>query len=199
MIADVDGLLDSECPVEWACDHLLTVGYGERATVFAYPGRADLVIRISDYPDGWFAHASGLNAAEEMGDGGAWRRHGPVAHDMVFKDGYYLAVCERLDRIHDEDTEALEWVETARLIMAHKPVEAEQLARFNRAQPDFSSFLRWCPAKAMDIYRMDNWMLRGRYLVLNDPYASMSPAEEAGFQQEYAFAEEAETCLSPQP
>ena len=121
-LLDIPGLLDADDPLAWAAENLDHVGAGGTAVVYAHPGDLGLVIRISDYPDGWFGYAMALaDIAADGGDGHlarAMARHAPVALDMAYverADGaFYVGLCERLTPAAEDCPQ----VATARAVMA---------------------------------------------------------------------------------
>jgi hypothetical protein len=181
---DIWEMIDADDPLEWAFGNLRQVGRGDAAAVFDHPSDPDLVVRVSDYPDGWFAYA---DLVDRRLDGRALR-HAPMATALVVRDGVWIALCERLDLISSEDSEALTWMNTAREIASRRRPAEGRLDSFRAAQPGFEELLAALPAAARDL-RPSNFMMRGRSLVLNDPWAAMTPADEARMKAEYAFVE----------
>lgn len=175
----IPGLLDAESPIEWAFDNLRHIRSGEHACVFAYPGDENLVVRVSDYPDGWFAYAAFLADAAEDGlsDGEAFLSHAPDVHVVAVRDGHYFAISGKLDEI-EEDSPAAGWIGiAASLLWGKMDIDPRALAEFNEAQPDFARFAARLPSRFRDL-RASNWMLRGGALVLNDPAGTMTLEEE---------------------
>jgi hypothetical protein len=171
--SDLEDLVRADNPLEWAWEHLVPAGAGEHASIFAHPSRTDLVVRVSDYPDGWFGYADLLFDAREEDVSGL--EHAPVAHAIAIRDGFHLAVCDRLDDVGSEDVEALGWVAAAKAILGGGVADPAAVAAFEAAQPGFRAFADRIPGSFRDL-RDGNFMLRGRTLVLNDPSGSMSSA-----------------------
>ena len=103
-LADIQDLLDADDPLAWAHDNLRLVARGDAACVFDHPAFPGAVVRVSDYPDGWFGYAMALDAlAASAGDGplaDAISRHAPGVLGMAYLERpdteAYVAVCERL-------------------------------------------------------------------------------------------------------
>lgn len=177
-LSSIDGLLDAESPLEWACANLELVDRGDHAYVFSHPDDESVVIRVSDYPDGAFGYADRLLRKAVPGAG----EHGPIAFDMVHVEGYFIGTFERLQPI-DEDVEALEWVRVAAAFIRREPVSEQELDKLRNAQPGLFEFLQH--VGPVTDTRVSNWMLRDRSLVLNDPRGAMSFDEADDFAARY--------------
>lgn len=176
----ISGLVEAESPFAWAFDNLTLVGRGEAAGIFAHPDRDDIVVRVSDYPDGWFAFASLTSAA-----GARHRKHFPKALEMLAVGDSLIASCERLTTVDSEDHEAVEWIEIARQVLQKGDFDGAAAGWLAIMQPDLISALRSVGRRLTDL-RDSNWMLRGRDLVLNDPIGTMSANELAWFRSIHA-------------
>lgn len=103
-LADIQDLLDADDPLAWAHENLRLVARGDAACVFDHPALPGAVVRVSDYPDGWFGYAMALESlAASAGDGllaDAICRHAPGVLGMAYLERpdteAYVAVCERL-------------------------------------------------------------------------------------------------------
>ena len=70
------------------------------------------------------------------------------------------------------DAEAAQWIAVARGLIRGDAVRECDRALFETAQPVFGEFLRHLPAGFRDT-RPENFILRGRTLVFNDPSGSL--------------------------
>lgn len=102
-LASLSELLDASNPTEWAVENLRFLGAGETSAVFAHPDREDLVVRISDAPDGGFGYAEWARAEADAGGtlAAAIARHAPAVHDFAVRDDgedghWYFGIAERL-------------------------------------------------------------------------------------------------------
>lgn len=163
-------LTDAECPVTWASENLVFVGHGTAATVYEHPDDPGLVVRVSDYPDGWFMYAS----AVLDDDGDDVFPYGPSVEWIGERGGVFFGVAERLSTIDDE----------SELTMLVNDVIAAFMGRLeggwttvDSRAPGFSDFARSLNAR-LDL-RPENFMHRNGVLVFNDPYSSIPHAMEA--------------------
>jgi hypothetical protein len=179
-LADIEGLLESECPIQWAYDNLREIGQaGETARIYEHPIEPGVVIRITDYPDGWFAYA-----AETMGRDDP-SPHRPAVHEIGYHRGYYLALAARLDEIEEgSDLEAM--VQSAIGALGRSgSVAEEQLAALDARQPGWREFAGTLRARC-DL-RPSNFLRDGDTLVFNDPYRSMSEWEAESIREHYTL------------
>lgn len=164
---------DGETLIERAFDALDKIGQGGTATVFAHPTAPDLVVRVTDYPDGWFAYADRARAMDVPSP------HAPVVHDIVHADGVWIAVAERLEECRDDIGETL-LLNLARRVVADVTAgceNANDVAAMEREQPGFMDCVNELLFGAQDL-AYENFMRRGETLVVNDPVRAMTPAEE---------------------
>jgi hypothetical protein len=102
-------ILEAESSLEWALENLEFLGAGDTAHVFKHPDDDAKVIRISDYPDGWFLYAE--QAMEAFGDdAGSYSAFYPVVYEIINKERELIGVSERLEEI-ENDSDLAEIVE----------------------------------------------------------------------------------------
>jgi len=169
LLSNIPGLLTAASPLQWALESLTMIGQGHHAWVFEHPVEPSVVVRISDYPDGWFEYVS----VAEPGP------HVPACHDLAIAGNCFLATAERLEPVPD-DVAGQELIDCAIAVIrgcdaSRLPVGA--MGRFRRTQPDFETFVERLPFRPSDL-REDNFMMKHGSLVLNDPLGSMSYAME---------------------
>lgn len=161
-------------------ERLEITGRGDHAAIFAHPTRPDLVIRASDYPDGFFEYVLQKEAwpAEVQ-------PFCPVVHAIAHVDGeIFVAICERLSKLDaGADGERL-----VKVVAQARRVHADRLDNDGRAalemeQPGLSSLLYWC--RNFRDLKDENWLRRGNQLVLNDPYSTMSRQAEADISERF--------------
>ncbi|MCV9963752.1 hypothetical protein OIU34_17900 [Pararhizobium sp. BT-229] len=158
-------LVGAECPVEWAFNSLVHIDSGTAASVFEHPADPQLVVRVSDYPDGWFKFADDTLRMEQ--EDGIPQPFRPVVHWIGEVGGVLVAVTERLDRI--DDGSVLSDVVESALKALHGI--ADEWAAVERHAPGFRDFCAGLDRK-LDL-RASNFMRRGETLVFNDPYSDI--------------------------
>jgi hypothetical protein len=188
-IREIDGLLESDDPSGWAYENLDLVGEGHHAMVYRHPLRDDMVIRVAPFPEGFFGHAA-------EADDPCASPHAPLCHAVALVEDTLVGACERLEPVRDDDREAAGWIAVARQVVLGRAdsVDPSALAAFRLAQPGFEEFARSLGPEASDL-RDENWLLRGRTLVLNDPVPMMPP--EAARRVEAAALGMTEMAVSP--
>ena len=153
-----------------AFTHLDRLGAGGTATVFAHPLRTDLVVRVSDYPDGWFQYAHDLACDDDA------PHYGPQVHEMRCVNDIWIALATRLQELpFDADTYVRLGAARRAISPDHfgeaSPVDIEVL---ERDQPGFCNFADRHLAGARDLTD-ENFMTDGTRLIVNDPFRGMSP------------------------
>lgn len=164
-LSEIPGLLTADCPLEWAWENMKLLGRGEHACIFEHPSDNSRVVRISDYPDGWFEYVT------VAGEG----LHVPRVFDFATAGGCFLAIAERLEPVPD-DAYGEEMIDCAVAVIwgeGARRVPDGALDRFRQCQPGFEAFVGRLPFRPTDL-RNENFMMKGGTLVLNDPLGSMS-------------------------
>jgi hypothetical protein len=182
-------LVGAESPAEWAFENLVHVDSGTAAAIFEHPGDTSLVIRVSEYPDGWFMLADAIKDFGDLDDGNA-SPFLPVIHWIGYAQGTFIGVSERLEKIDDDHplAQAVEAVQKA--ITSNKPEDWE---RAESHVPGFRSFRSTLNAR-VDA-RESNFMRRGETLVFNDPYSAIPFEMLASLEGAYAVERESRLSL----
>jgi hypothetical protein len=182
-----DDLADAEDPVEWAIDNLALIGRGSAAYVFEHPEDAAYVLRLSEYPDGWFGYAEDTLSLIENGTPCP---HRPRVTALWVIDGVFAAVGERLEEIGDGTTlaDAVDVITSALRSRLH-PDGAESLV------PGFAEFVTSLDAR-LDA-RPENFMRRGEVLVYNDPYSALSFDREKAMREAFAYPARPSAVMPP--
>jgi len=152
-----------------AFTHLNRLGAGGTATVFAHPTRMDLVVRVSDYPDGWFQYAHDLASD----DGGP--HYGPQVHEMTCVNDVWVALATRLQEL-PFDIETYARLGAARRIICpdhYGEATPGDIEMIEGDQPGFCDFADRHLAGARDLTD-ENFMTDGVRLIVNDPFRGMS-------------------------
>lgn len=184
-------LISAECPIEWAFANLTHVDSGTAASIFDHPNEPGLVLRVSDYPDGWFRYADEtLSLDVEEANRCSFR---PVVHWMGDIDGILVAVTERLEPI-DSGTPLATAVEAA---MAALSGDEERWLDVERDAPGFRAFCSKLAGR-LDL-RPTNFLRRGDQLVFNDPYSAIPFAMEDSLRERYRIGGNAPTRKLPSP
>lgn len=182
-----DEMLNADCIMTWATENLEFLGAGDTAYIYKHPTDETLVIRVSDYPDGWFLYAEQAMDAEEQGE---YLPFFPKVHWIGNKDDILIGVAERLDEIAvDSEMETLVVAITDALIMND---DAAWLLLDERL-PAFREFSERLYAR-VDL-KDGNIMRRGDQLVINDPLRAIPHAMLESFRERYNFS--AGTVLKP--
>lgn len=157
-------MIVTENLLEWACDNLKIIGRGSAAIVFNHPDDDTLVVRVSDYPDGWFLYAHQTLQMAAADEKYVFR---PEVKSIIEHDGVWLGVGEKLKPI-DDQSEMGDIVENLiETIQGNKDL----WPGIEKHVPGFHEFLRTLN-KRLDL-RLSNFMMRGTQLVFNDPYSSI--------------------------
>lgn len=171
-------LLASSSPLEWAFENLTHIDSGTAASVFEHPSAPGLVVRVSEYPDGWFKYACDILDRE---DNEGVSPYAPRVEWAVETGGVFVGVSERLSPI-DEATDlgsiVAVIIERLRRGREEEPVDLEDRC------PGISRFLAELDLR-LDA-RPENFMHRNGVVVFNDPYASISYHMENGIRQRLA-------------
>jgi hypothetical protein len=182
LLDDIIGALGPEI-VETAFTKLERLGSGEHATVFSCPQRSDLVVRISDYPDGWFSYAYELYLSGED------IIYGPRMRAMRHIEGVWIALADRIEELtFSLETYAL--VNRARRIIQsqHDGQPSEKDIRIMEAEhPGFCDFAAEHLIGARDLLD-ENFMWSNGALVVNDPYGSMTHLGEENLIEEFSLS-----------
>ncbi|MDW9478779.1 hypothetical protein GOB57_08680 [Sinorhizobium meliloti] len=173
-------LIRSESPIEWAFENLTHIDSGTAAAVFEHPSDPQLVLRLSDYPDGWFKFADDtMRMGEEGGGADPFR---PVVHWIGDLGGVLVAVTERLERIEDGSTLA-GVVEAALRALAG---DEREWPFVERHAPGFRAFC--CGLDDRLDLKSTNFLRRGETLVFNDPYSAIPHTMESTLRGSYRFS-----------
>lgn len=190
--ADLADLIYSSSPLEWATENLKQVGYGTAATIFEHPVDPDLIIRISDYPDGWFMYADETLRIEEE-DGGI-KTYRPKVHWIGNREHTWIAASERLEPIEAESRLALVADAVIRALLNGGDddwIAVEDIA------PGFREFCAGLNAR-LDL-RDTNFMRRGETLIFNDPYSAIPFGLEPFLRDRYSILGTPSARQSPKP
>lgn len=171
----LDGLLAADSPLEWAWDNLDAVAAGDTASLFAHPILRDRVVRVTDYPDGWFAYADAMSRVTEP-----WACHAPTFDAMAVVEGEFIAITEKLSSPSEEQ---MRLVEFARAYLLETPMDIGDRRELQTSQPHFEAFAE--NVRMHKDFRPSNWMFRGEVLVLNDPSRAMSHEMAAEITERY--------------
>nr|WP_250807981.1 hypothetical protein [Neorhizobium tomejilense] len=187
---DVFGdLAAAEDPVEWACDNLRMIDRGSAAYVFEHPDDARFVIRISDYPDGWFGYAEDTINLEEAGDSS---HHRPSVAAITVVSGVFAGIGERLEPIEDGT-----WLADAVDAVIRALTTRNGWNKVASLVPGFPGFVAGLESR-LDI-RPENFMRRGDTLVYNDPYSALPYERERRMRDRYAFGGSDSAVRPPVP
>lgn len=177
-LSDLKDLLDADCPLQWAWENLALIGQGHHACIFEHPLDPAIVIRISDYPDGWFEYVT----VAEPGP------HVPEYLDLSVANGCFLAIARRLEPVPDT-AHGQELIECAIAIIRRMHASClsdEAMRHFKESQPEFEEFIDRLPFRPTDL-REDNFMMKDGVLILNDPLGSMSFEMERSLKAARAY------------
>jgi hypothetical protein len=170
-------LIRAECPIEWAHENLRHIESGTAAAIFEHPADPQLVVRLSDYPDGWFKFAD--DTMRQISENGVVSGFRPAVHWMGDVAGVFVGVSERLEVIED-GSDLAEIVEAALRALRGN---GEDWDFVERIVPGFREFCMGLDAR-LDL-RASNFLHRGGALVFNDPYSAIPFAMEAGLRDLY--------------
>jgi hypothetical protein len=175
-------ILEAESSLEWALENLEFLGAGDTAHVFKHPDDDAKVIRISDYPDGWFLYAE--QAMEAFGDdAGSYSAFYPVVYEIINKERELIGVSERLEEI-ENDSDLAEIVELInKAMITHDEDSWENL---DQRLPDFRKFSQQLFHK-IDL-RDGNIMRRGGQIVINDPLRAIPYGMEESFRARHSLS-----------
>ncbi len=157
--------------IELAEREFRLIGVGGRASVFEHPDDDALVIRLTDYPDGWFAYAVQAMDLQQAYGLDSWMRFAPVIHEIAISDqlGLYAAVVERLRHRDDHRSSRLfNLVRNARDFDRETRHYAEVMEQLEIDQPGIGRFFETFRRDLTDLHP-GNMMFRGRTLIFNDP------------------------------
>lgn len=175
-------ILEAESSLEWALENLELLGAGDTAHVFQHPDDDAKIIRISDYPDGWFLYAEQAMEAYED-DAGLFSQFYPVVYEIINKDRELIGVSERLEEI-ESDSELAEIVDLiTKAMISHDKDAWENL---DRKLPDFREFSQQLFHK-IDL-RDGNIMRRGDQIVINDPLRAIPYGMEESFRIRHSLS-----------
>lgn len=168
-------LLPGEDPALSALRELNNIRSGNNATIFEHPSNPDLVVRsMGGDEDGWLAYAESFHRS------GNKSPFAPVMHDLVHVSVHgnsrWFATVERLQPVEGEALERA--VHAAQRLMDPKEYgafTAEDRKLLDAEQPGLIEFARQHCRGMVDVHE-ENWMARGKTLVINDPAARMSPS-----------------------
>jgi hypothetical protein len=173
----LSGLIGSANALEWAHDNLTHLKSGTAASIFAHPADPSLVVRVSDYPDGWFLFADEtVRMAAEGRDVELFR---PRVDWIGEVNGIFVALTERLETI-DDDCELTDTVRSVCRALGGDNAEWRLVERSTPGFMDFCSSL----GPSLDL-REDNFLRRGETLVFNDPYSAIPFAAEQALRDIY--------------
>ncbi len=176
-VDDLEDLLFSDSPIEWAAENLECLGHGHAARIYRHPTLPDCVIRLSDYPDGWFMYADRYLRLTEEGDEASPFQ--PIVRWIGEIDGIFFAISERLDVV-EVDSPLAEQVE---LIQSAVSGDTDLWDEIELHTPGIKTFIDSL-GKPVDL-RESNFMRRGTQLVVNDPYSSIPFELEAILRAAY--------------
>lgn len=184
-LADIEGFLSSECPHEWASDNLTLVAggdSGEHARVYAHPTDPSLVVRVSDYPDGWFLHGHDyLTMLEEEETPSV---HMPKVLEIAEAGDCFVALAARLSNI--EEGSEMEAAANAAVALIRRDTPGDGDAKaLETLAPGFMEFVETLRKSAPDT-RDGNILTDGRTLVFNDPYGTIPFSMEGFLRETYA-------------
>lgn len=166
-----------EMAAEIRQDGLQVLGTGGFAVTVAHPWDRGLVIRVSAYNDGWIGYALSAQGEE----------HAPEIEALGCHDMRWISVVERLQPIPEDM-----WDVGRRLgeaLQAPGGLDSPGLQGLFRSWPDLKSFAEIFLPEADDLDGR-NLMMRGRTLVVNDPFSEMDFDLEARLMQEWAVLPE---------
>lgn len=167
-LADTD---EGQTVIELAEREFPLVGVGGHASVFEHPDDDALVIRISDYPDGWFAYAAQVMDLQREHGLDSWMRFAPAVHEIAICDGagIYAATVERLRHKDDRSSKRLiALARQARDVDRHSWRHRELLEYLEEDQPGIGRFMDFFWDALIDLHP-GNMMFRGDTLIFNDP------------------------------
>ncbi|MBY0364057.1 MAG: hypothetical protein K2X45_19280 [Phreatobacter sp.] len=167
----LDKATASRTAIAIAEEHFDLIGVGGHAAIFAHPDDDSLAIRITDYPDGWFAYAADVMERQNAYGIDSHMRFAPVVHEIAICDRIdaYLAVTERLT--HRTDTFAERLVNQVRLTRDFRygsPGAVARLEALDEQQPGIWQFMDEYWFTLVDLHP-GNIMFRGETLIFNDP------------------------------
>jgi hypothetical protein len=172
-------LISAENPLEWAFENLTHVRSGSAASIFDHPHDPGLVLRVSDYPDGWFLYADETLSLDMQE--GATQAFRPAVHWMADVGGVLVAVTERLEPIED-DTALAAAVEAANAALSG------DIGRWNEVERHAPGFRDFCASLGSRLDLRDtNFLRRGDQLVFNDPYSDIPFAIEGSLRQRHGI------------
>jgi hypothetical protein len=179
LVEDCPELFMAENPIEWAFEHLTHLQSGTAASIFQHPSRDDVVIRVTDYPDGWFMLADDI--AQLQQDDEKPSPFLPVAHWIGQVGGVWIGAAEKLEEITaDHPLAAI--VDT--ICNMWGKGDPESWNEVETVLPGFNEF-RDTLRLNLDV-RETNFMRRGDTLVFNDPYSNIPHAIEPRLRETYA-------------
>lgn len=183
LLAHLDARDDGDIMIDRCFEMLARIGNGDTATIFAHPSEPDMVVRVTDYPDGWFAYAEGARDLEDPSP------FAPMVHDIVHAHGIWLAVAERLEECPDTTGETI-LLNLARRVIFDTTEGCEKetdVRALEREQPGFMDFITDALVGARDL-KYENFMRRGDTLVVNDPIRAMSCDQSSRLAARYDIA-----------
>jgi hypothetical protein len=179
LVEDCPELFMADNPIEWAFENLTHLQSGTAASIFQHPSRDDVVIRVTDYPDGWFMLAD--DVAQLQQDDEKPSPFLPVAYWIGQVGGVWIGAAEKLDEIEADHPLA---TIVATLCSALTSNKTEDWSEVEAALPGFKEF-RDTLRNGLDS-RESNFMRRGATLVFNDPYSQIPHAIEPRLRETYA-------------
>jgi hypothetical protein len=157
------------------------VGNGELAWVYQHPYDADLVVRLSKPDDGWIGYVLGVDKEGEVGvfPTASSSPHAPKIFDMAFvcnpTDGeaMWVSITERLAPFDKKRKSLLNAVRQAMCPDWEGLSQGDHIL-LEKEQPGFLSFVEaWGDDRLSDT-QVENFMMRGDTLVVNDPIPTMN-------------------------
>ena len=175
-------MIEAECPMAWPSENLEFLGAGDTAYIYKHPTDETMVVRVSDYPDGWFLYAEqAMDACDD--DEGEPSPFFPKVYWIGNKENTLIGVSERLDEI-ENGSDMDELVEAISAALINRDEKA--WAFLDGELPDFREFSQRLYAR-IDL-KDGNIMRRGDQLVINDPLRAIPHAMEENFRERHSFS-----------
>lgn len=175
-------MLEAESSLEWALSNLEFLGAGDTAHVFLHPDDDTRVIRVSDYPDGWFLYAEKAMESRDE-DYGDFSPFYPVVYEILNKGDELIGISERLDEI-ENDSEFAEIVDLIHNALVNYDNAAWEV--LDEKLPEFRKFSQNLFHK-IDL-KDGNIMRRGDQIVVNDPLRAIPHTMEENFRMRHSLS-----------
>lgn len=166
-IYDIIAYLGGANIVENASLKFNLLGHGSAASIYEHPSRPDMAIRVSDYPDGWFAYADNILTSDITSP------YVPRPREIAYVDGTWIATVERLTECEEADMKIVDLMKSAICPAVYTVLSKEEEITLEAAAPDFIDHARLYLFGATDLID-SNFMRRGTQIVVNDPHSTMS-------------------------